>query len=86
MFKEWDETIINALHTILNDIWREETALGGSNTGLIMKLSKKGHLSTCNNWRGITLTPLTLKIFNRIVLLRMKKAVEGTLREEQASF
>ena len=41
---------------------------------IIVKLPKKGNLSDCNNWRGITL------------LNRVQNAVDQTLREEQAGF
>ena len=38
------------------------------------------------NWRGITLSSIALKIFNRILLKRLEPVVNGILRSEQAGF
>ena len=54
--------------------------------GLIVKLPKQGDLSNCNNWRGITLLSLTSKMFIKIILKRLTKALEQHIREEQAGF
>ena len=40
----------------------------------------------CKNWRGITLLSVPSKVFTRILLDRMKGALDEKLREEQASF
>ena len=55
-------------------------------SGIIEKLSKKGDLSDCNNWRGIQLLSLPLKIISRILLERLKTNVDKQLRDEQAGF
>ena len=55
-------------------------------SGLIIKLPKKGDLSNCNNWRGITLLSLTSKIMRRIIYKRLSNALDETLRAEQADF
>jgi len=71
---------------ILQKIWDSEEAPSDWKTGTIVKLPKKGDLGNCNNWRGITLLSLTSKIFSRIILQRITTAVDGILRQEQASF
>ena len=50
------------------------------------KAPKKGDLSECGNWRGITLLPIALKIFSRILLNRLEPMIEDILRDEQAGF
>ena len=52
----------------------------------MIKLPKKGDLSQCKNYRGITLLSITGKVFNRIVLERMKDTVDLHLRDNQAGF
>ncbi|KAL1276316.1 hypothetical protein QQF64_035939 [Cirrhinus molitorella] len=54
--------------------------------GHIIKLPKKGDLSNCENYRGITLLSVPGKIFNRILLERMRDAVDVRLRDHQAGF
>ena len=54
--------------------------------GYIIKLPKKGDLSECKNWRGIQLVFLPSKIFTRIILERIRAAVDEKLRDEQAGF
>ena len=46
----------------------------------------KADLGNCDNWRGITLLSVPSKIFCRILLKRIDKAIDFTLREEQAGF
>jgi len=49
-------------------------------------LPKKGDLSDCNNWRGITLLSVPDNVFASIVLSRLRDGVEMHLRTEQAGF
>ena len=74
------------LHSILGNIWNNMTLPEEWKTGLIIKLPKKGDLSNCNNWRGITLLSLTSKIMSRIIHTRLSNALDEKLRNEQAGF
>ena len=47
-------------------------------------LPKKGDLSLCHNWRGITLLSITSKVLTRVIFDRISAAVDPLLREEQA--
>ena len=51
-----------------------------------MKLPKKGDMSSCNNWRGIMLLSIPGKVLTRIILERLKTALDKKLRDEQAGF
>ena len=50
------------------------------------KADKKGDLSLCGNWRGIMLLSIPSKVFTRVILNRMKVAVDEALRDEQVGF
>ena len=63
----------------------EETP-GDWKMGRIVKLPKKGDLSLCKNWRGITLLSITSKVFSRVDLDRISEALDPLLRKEQAGF
>ena len=54
--------------------------------GLLVKLAKKSDLSLCGNWRGIMLLPIPSKVLTRVILNRIKVAVDEALRYEQAGF
>ena len=49
-------------------------------------MPKKGDLSNCANYRGITLLSVPGKVFSRILLNRIKDAVDPKLRDQQAGF
>lgn len=51
-----------------------------------MKLLKKGNLSGCNNYRGICLLRIPSKVFNRVILNRIKDITDEKLRDQQAGF
>jgi hypothetical protein len=42
------------LYPLLENIWKEEKIPKEWEEGSIIKIPKKGDLSNCNNWRGIT--------------------------------
>ena len=48
--------------------------------------TKKGNLSDCNNWRGITLLSSPGKAFCSVLLNRLKDKIDRILRQEQAGF
>jgi len=54
--------------------------------GHVVKISKKGKLDKCNNYRGMSLLVTAGKMLNRIMLERLKEALDSKLREEQAGF
>lgn len=52
--------------------------------GYPIKLPKKGDLSNCTNYRGITRLDVSGKVFNRALLNRMKDEVDTKFRDQQA--
>ena len=53
--------------------------------GVIIRIPKKGALSDCNNWRGITLLSVPSKILTKIVIKRISDAVDTGMKDRQAS-
>jgi hypothetical protein len=53
---------------------------------LIKPLYKKGDKSECCNYRGISLVFVGSKLFSKIIIFRLRDAVEKVLREEQCDF
>ncbi|PFX25640.1 LINE-1 retrotransposable element ORF2 protein [Stylophora pistillata] len=85
-FKADITTTTEVLHELFKSIWEDEKSPTEWKEGLIVKLPKKGNLRDCDNHRGITLLCTASKVFNRIVLERLRSAVDGRLRDQQAGF
>ena len=73
-------------HDIFLSIWDTERVPDDWKKGIIIKLPKKGDLTSCGNWRGITLLTTASKVLGRIIIKRIAKEVDRLLREEQAGF
>ena len=64
-------TTVDLLHPLFEKIWKEEKFPDEWKEGHLIKLPKKGDLTNCNNYRGITLLVIIGKVFNRIILNRI---------------
>ena len=67
-------------------MWHEEVKPDDWELGLLVKIPKKGDLTECNNYRGITLTSVVMKIFSMLILNRLERKIYEKLRDEQAGF
>lgn len=77
---------VTTVEMLYQNIWEEEDIPSEWKEGHLIKLPKKGDLSSCSNYRGITLLSTPGKTFNRVLLNRMKDAVDPHLRDQQAGF
>ena len=84
--KAGGDTSEEVLLDFYNRVWAEEKIPEEWRKGLLIKLPKKGDLSYCKNWRGIMLLNMASKVFCRVILERIKIALDEKLREEQAGF
>ena len=80
------ETAINMLHSLLSKILEKEEVPAQWKEGIVIKLVKKGDLRECSNYRGIMLLSVPGKVLNRVLLERIKAAVDPKLRDQQAGF
>ncbi|WP_353839200.1 reverse transcriptase domain-containing protein, partial [Acinetobacter baumannii] len=71
---------------LLQKIWKERVVPSDWKKGHIVKIPKKGDLGLCKNWRGITLLSVPSKVLTRIILDRLKSAIDNRLPPEQAGF
>ena len=84
--KAGGETSEEVLVDLCKRIWSEEKVPEEWKKGLLIKLPKKGDLSYCKNWRGVMLLKMASKVFYRVILERIKIALDEKLREKQAGF
>ena len=80
------DTTVQVLHELFNKIWEEESVPEDWLRGLIVKLPKKGDLTSWENWRGITLMSIVAKVFGRVLIKRIVAGTDAELRGEQAGF
>ncbi|VDP26561.1 unnamed protein product [Schistosoma curassoni] len=76
----------NMLHILFRKIREAEQVSTKWKEGYIIEMPKKGNLSKCENYRGITLLSVPGKVFNRVLLNRIKDSVDAQLRDQQAGF
>lgn len=86
LLKFGEDSMISALTKLMNRCWKDGQVPLDWQQGVIIKLPKKGNLSDCNNWRGITLLSVPGKVFCTVLMRRLRQAVDLILREEQAGF
>ena len=79
-------TTVSVLYELFNKIWKEESIPEDWSRGLIIKLPKKGDLTSCGNWRGITLMSIVAKVLERVLIKRIVAGTDAELRREQAGF
>ena len=68
---------------LFQDIWQREKFPEEWKEGFIIKIPKRGDLGQCRKWRGVTLLAVISKIFNKMILERIKNSLEMGLRNEQ---
>lgn len=71
------------LYPLSCKIWKNSMIPTTWSEGNIVILPKKGDLTDCNSWRGITLLSMPSKIFSKIIVNRIETAVDSKLRKEQ---
>ena len=65
-------------------VWDQKKIPEDWSKGLIVKLPRKGDLTVCGNWRGITLMSTTAMVMGRAIITRIRDGVGHQLRLEQA--
>ena len=86
LFKADPEFTAEVLQPLFTDIWEGKKLPDDWTMGIIIKIPKKGALSNCNKWCGITLLSIPCKILAKIIIQRISQAVDQQLRNEQAGF
>ena len=64
-----------------NGVRPDEWGLSG-----IVPVPKKGDLTRCTNYRGISLTQIASKVYNRLILNRIRPSIDSLLRPSQNGF
>ena len=86
VLKAGGEAMINFLHLLFNKIWKEENPPLEWSKMIVTPVHKKGNKSDPSNYRAISLLSIPGKVFNHIVLQRIKEKSEKFTNENQYGF
>ena len=79
-------TSTEALYRLFETTWEEEEIPRDWKEGILIQPPKKGALMVRSSYRGITLLSTPDKVLNKILLDRIKAAVDNQLRDQQERF
>ena len=71
VLKDGGRFIVDQLHNICQQVYKEKHAPSQWTSSLIVPLPKKGNLQLMTNYRGISLMSIAAKVYNRIILNRI---------------
>jgi exonuclease III len=80
------DAMIDIIHGFCSEVYRTLSPPSQWTTSVIVPLPKKGDLSLMTNYRGISLLSITAKVYNKILLNRIRDHVDPILRSNQAGF
>ena len=86
VFKEASKALVSKLTELFSLIWNSEDVPEDWGQSIIVPIFKKGNKDLCENYRGISLTPVISRIFASLLLNRLSDCRESRIREEQAGF
>ena len=84
--KHGGDSLDNRLLALCNDVKNQLRSPTQWTENLIVPLPKKGDRSKMSNYRGISLMSISAKLYNRLLLNRIRKPLEEKLRANQAGF
>ena len=76
------DNILDLFHTI----WRAESVPSEWRNAKMVPIPKKGNLSICDNWRGISLLDVIRKVFAKVIQRRLQDMVEEVVSDSQCGF
>ena len=80
------EVTANIIHSFCVEVFNGHTPPDQWITNVIVPLPKKGDLTLMTNYRGITLMSIAAKVYNKVLLTRIRDHVDPLLRNNQAGF
>ena len=81
-----EEIFMLKLLELVHDVWRECSVPGDWRDAILLPIPKKGDLSSCDNWCGISLLDVVGKVVARMLQVRLQKLAEEELPESQRGF
>ena len=86
LIKAGGRTICLEIHKLITSIWKKEKLPEEWKESIIAPIHKKGDKTDCNNYRGISLLPITYKILSNILLSRLIPHAQEIIGDHQCGF
>ena len=80
------EEFLTALLDLVHTVWEQRQVPRDWSDAILIPIPKKGDLSRCDNWRGISLLEVVGKVMARILQERLQQVAEDELPESQCCF
>ena len=71
---------------LIQSVWKEGRVPQDWRDAMLIPIPKKGDLSHCDNWRGISLLDTVGKLFAKVIQMRLQSVVEDVLPDSQCGF
>ena len=76
-------TMIDYTLDMFRTVWMEQRVPQEWTDALLVPISKKGDLTQCDDWRGISLLDVMEKVFTKVIQMRPQKVAEELLPDSQ---
>ena len=86
VLKDGGNFIVDKITEISQLVYEKGIAPTQWTSSIIIPLPKKENLELMTNYRGISLMSIAAKVFNRVLLSRIRGPIDGLLRKNQAGF
>ena len=86
LFKADPVLAATILQPLFAAIWEGGEVPADRTKGVIIRITKKGALSYCNNWCSITLLSIPSKIRAKMIVKRISDSDDAGMRKEQVGF
>ena len=86
MIKSCGPHIIDSICDLFCAVWREEQVPSEWRDAALVPILKKGDLTLCHNWRGISFLDVVGKLFTKIMQNRLQMVVEDLVRDSQCTW
>jgi hypothetical protein len=86
IFKCCIYALLGSLHTLFRTIWETEIFPKDWATSILIPIPKKGDITKCENYRGISLIDITAKLLTAILLNRFVAVRDARTRTNQGGF
>ena len=86
MVKVFSNELLEYLVKLFTHVWNSGSVPQDWRDALLIPVPKKGDLSLCDNWRGISLLEVVGKVFAKIIQRRLQVLVEDVVADSQCGF